>query len=59
MWKLIGSKYTWPIAIGMILILFLAGWSIFGSSRTKAVSKDFPVVKTEVVTLDSASEGYS
>jgi membrane fusion protein, multidrug efflux system len=59
MWKLIGSKYTWPIAIGIALILFLTGWFIFGNSRTKAVSEDVPVVKTEVVTLNSASEGYS
>lgn len=59
MWKLIGSKYTWPIAIGIVLILFLAGWFTFGNSPTKAVSKDVPVVKTKVVTLDSVSEGYS
>jgi multidrug efflux system membrane fusion protein len=59
MWKLIGSKYIWPIVIGVALILFLAGWAIFGNSRTKAVSVDVPVVKTEVVTLNSASEGYS
>ncbi|HEX2953027.1 MAG TPA: efflux RND transporter periplasmic adaptor subunit [Bacillota bacterium] len=58
MLKFIGSKYTWPIAIGVALILFLAGWSIFGNTRTKVVSEDIPVVKTEVVKLNSAGEGY-